>query len=366
MSALHGLIANVLVSCAASSGATEPFRSTPPAPRVLVPELGVIEGKVSTESNQIAFFKGIPYAQPPINQLRWQPPVLRNEQLGNESSPFLATEFGAECMQHLNGATVVGNEDCLYLNVAAPVSVLNQSSSAKRLPVLLWIHGGAYMTGSSSAPVWNVIDIYANDAFIKAAGDVVVVSINYRLNVFGFLGGGPVATRTTDNSQGNFGIQDQRLAMEWTKQFIGAFGGDGSNVTIFGESAGGNSVINHLAQQASFGLYAKAIVESGAYSWGADTVAKKAVQLSTVLRGSSCTTFECLVSLDKDLVLNASKHAGGFFPTVDGVSLSATPIELIRTGKYNNKVPVIIGSNRDEQVNNFSLPLPPPPALRAT
>ena len=100
---------------------------------------GEIQGRVKEDA---LLFAGIPYAQPPVNQLRWQPPVLRNEQLGNASSPFLATEFGAECMQHLNGATVVGNEDCLYLNVAAPVSVLNQSSSAKRLlPVLLWIHG---------------------------------------------------------------------------------------------------------------------------------------------------------------------------------------------------------------------------------
>lgn len=165
---------SILLACSQASS----------TPRVDVPGLGVLVGDVSKASPEIAFFKGIPYAQPPVKALRWQPPFLRDEPLGNGTQPFPATTFGAECMQYLNG-DIVGDEDCLFLNVACPVSVMNQSKHKKLLPVLLWIHGGAYMTGSSSAPVRNVIDIYANDAFVKAAGgDVVVVSVNYRLIFF--------------------------------------------------------------------------------------------------------------------------------------------------------------------------------------
>lgn len=167
---------SILLACSQASS----------TPRVDVPGLGVLVGDVSKASPEIAFFKGIPYAQPPVKALRWQPPFLRDEPLGNGTQPFPATTFGAECMQYLNG-DIVGDEDCLFLNVACPVSVMNQSKHKKLLPVLLWIHGGAYMTGSSSAPVRNVIDIYANDAFVKAAGgDVVVVSVNYRLIFFLF------------------------------------------------------------------------------------------------------------------------------------------------------------------------------------
>jgi para-nitrobenzyl esterase len=306
----------------------------------------VLAGDVSHVSADIAFYKGIPYAHPPVKTLRWQPPTLRDDPLGTASHPFPATKFGAECMQFLSGDTMVGDEDCLFLNVAAPTAAAN----GRKLPVLLWIHGGNYMTGSSSAPVRNLIDIYANDAFVKAAGNsVVVVSVNYRLNVFGFLAGAELQNRTTDGSVGNFGIQDQRLAMAWTKRYIGAFGGDGDDITIFGESAGGNSVINHLAQPASFGLYTKAIVESGAYSLGADPMSKKVTQYVAMERATNCTTVDCLVGLDQHHVIQASRHVGDFSPTVDGVSLVAPPVDLIRRGQYNNKVPVVMGSNRDEE-----------------
>eukprot|EP00463_Aulacantha_scolymantha_P004346 TRINITY_DN544_c0_g1_i1.p1 TRINITY_DN544_c0_g1~~TRINITY_DN544_c0_g1_i1.p1 ORF type:complete len:439 (-),score=76.21 TRINITY_DN544_c0_g1_i1:415-1668(-) len=228
------------------------------------------------------------------------------------------------------------SEDCLFLNVAAPVNGLN--SSSQKLPVMFWIHGGGYMTGESND--------YPLDALVAQSKlSVITVTINYRLNVFGFLGSADIQKRTSDGSAGNFGIQDQRLAMSWVRDHIGAFGGDGADITIFGESAGGNSVINHLAQKQSFPLYTKAIVESGAYSKGAQSLANAETKYSAVLRAASCTNLNCLLSRDSKTILKAS--SGGLGPVIDGVSLSAAPTDLIAQGAQN-KVPVIIGSNRDE------------------
>ena len=131
----------------------------------------------------------------------------------------------------------------------------------------------------------------------SSKNSVVVVTINYRLNVFGFLGGSEVKDSTRGHGAGNFGIQDQRMAIAWTKAHIAAFGGDGEDITIFGESAGGNSVINHLAQPASFGLYTKAIVESGAYNLGAGTMEEAETNYKKLLASSSCSSLSCLKAL---------------------------------------------------------------------
>ena len=171
-----------------------------------------------------------------------------------------------------------------------------------------------------------------------------------RLNVFGFLGSSEVAARTKGGGAGNFGIQDQRAAIAWTKAHIGAFGGDGDDITIFGESAGGNSVINHLAQPASFGLYTKAIIESGAYDLGAEPMASAQASYAKLLTAAKCSDLDCLVAkspLEVGTANEAGAGAGGG-PVVDGVSLTDTPVGLIEKKTYNNKVPVIIGSNRDE------------------
>lgn len=164
----------------------------------------------------------------------------------------------------------------------------------------------------------------------------------------GFLGGHEIAASTNGEGSGNFGMADQRLAMTWVQRHIEAFGGDGHAVTIFGESAGGNSIINHLAQPASFDLYARAISESGTYDVGAHSMAESEAGYRAVLALSNCSSLACLKGLDSDNV-SALHHAMLFDgPTVDGVSLTDTPAALFAKGDYNTKAPVIIGSNRDE------------------
>ena len=169
-----------------------------------------------------------------------------------------------------------------------------------------------------------------------------MVSLNYRLNVFGFLGSDKLQKRNADGTTGNFGIQDQRLALAWTKAHIGAFGGDGDDITIFGESAGGSSVINHLAQKKSFPFYTKAIIESGAYWAGAHTLVAAEAKFSTVVaslqtEGSGMSDVDCLLSHNATVVALAGAGID-FGPVVDGVSLTETPWDLIALGDYNNKV----------------------------
>eukprot|EP01052_Picozoa_sp_SAG31_P022818 SAG31_NODE_1837_length_7126_cov_8.278497_1_plen_511_part_00 len=310
-------------------------RRAPLAP-VDVPGLGKMHGGVSKFTDSVALFLGVPYAEPPKQRLRWQPPIPHAPW---RPAVLNATAFGSACPQSGKAEGSGFDEDCLFLNVATPTSALGNRSA--RLPVLFWIHGGGYETGASN--------FYFGDSIVDASvGSVVVVTINYRLNVFGFLGGEEISASTKGAGSGNFGIMDQRLALQWVKQHIAAFGGDSNNVTIFGESAGGNSVINHLAQPASFGFYQKAIVESGAYDEGAQNMSMAEISLEAVLAKLECSDLDCLRAKDAALVEGAASAMVFTGPTVDGVSLTDTPAALIAAKKYNSKVPVLIGSNRDE------------------
>lgn len=224
--------------------------ATAPPPVVNIPGLGSVLGSITLPGNDtvpsVARFAGIPYAKPPVGELRWAPPVEHEAY----TKQLDGTNLGSKCYQPAPGDGQ--SEDCLFLNgegkwiarsckwtfvshcslplVYAPVDAL---SSGKKLPVMFWIHGGAYTSGASND--------YDGDGLVAgSAGGVVVVTINYRLNVFGFLGSKELASTTLDKSCGNFGIQDQRLAMKWVSEHIGAFGGDSEDVLIFGESAGGN------------------------------------------------------------------------------------------------------------------------------
>jgi len=185
---------------------------------------------------------------------------------------------------------------------------------------------------------------------------VVVVTMNYRLNTFGFLGSKALAARSPDGGTGNYGLQDQRLALEWVRDHISAFGGRGADVTIFGESAGGNSVLHHMIQPASFGLYTKAIIESGTYQGGYPMAAAEALYAAIMEKTGCGTDLDCFlnkttkeVEVAKNEVSKTSNlkelHWG---PVVDGVSMTGTPQQLIPAGKFNKLVPVLMGSNRDE------------------
>lgn len=301
-----------------------------------VPGVGPVDGAAS-RFDGLSQFLGIPYAKAPLKDLRWQVPQEHEAW----ETPRSAKKAGSICLQ--DGG---GSEDCLFLNVYTPTTAWK---SQEKLPVMFFIHGGAYQSGAG--------DDVDGGALAQASNlSAVVVTINYRLNIFGFACSEEIQKRTSDGSCGNFGIQDQRFAMEWVSKHIQSFGGDGSDITIFGESAGGNSVINHLAQPASFHLYKKAIIESGAYDQGAVTFKEASTGYSELLKDTSCRNIACLLALSgKKLVGNG--NADG--PVVDNVSLSALPTDLISQGKHNKGVPVIVGSNRDEAASSwFSYDLP--------
>eukprot|EP00928_Gymnodinium_smaydae_P088698 TRINITY_DN72764_c0_g1_i1.p1 TRINITY_DN72764_c0_g1~~TRINITY_DN72764_c0_g1_i1.p1 ORF type:complete len:611 (-),score=62.64 TRINITY_DN72764_c0_g1_i1:176-2008(-) len=301
-----------------------------------VPGLGDLLGLPSKVNGSVAFFKGVPYAQPPTGDLRWSSP----RPYGPWKSRRDATSFGNECFQIYNYTDASKSEDCLFLNIATPLLAMRASTQAKRLPVLAFIHGGAYSSGSAN----NI----AIDSFVAAANlSVIVVSIEYRLNVFGFLGSSALRGRSASGSTGNYGIEDQRLALTWIRDHIEAFGGDSRQITLFGESAGGNSVLQHLTQPASFGLYDKGIIESGTYNGtrGFDVAQSQYEQLLSL---TNCSDVTCLQRRPAYQLLEAANSSLPYGPVVDDVSLLDFPFNLLADGLYNREVPVILGSNRDE------------------
>lgn len=308
---------------------------------VSVPGLGDVRGTdiipgQSAPYYDVVGFYGIPFAKAPVGELRWQPP----QPYGAWDGLLDGTKYGKGCMQAggVGGAPQAGiSEDCLFLEVATPPNGLVANA---KLPVMFWIHGGAYVSGSA--------DIYPIEGLVSSSNhSVVVVATNYRLGPFGFLGGSEIQSATSDGSSGNFGIQDQRIAMVWTRDHIGAFGGNGADVTIFGESAGGNSVINHLSAPASFSLYKRAIVESGTYTYGASDMDSADSDFAKAKKSLNCADLKCLLSVNaEDLQSKASMQLTG--PVVDGVELVAAPWELVRQGKHNKDVTVMVGSVRDE------------------
>lgn len=304
---------------------------------VVATEQGEVRG---TQQNGVAAFKGIPYAQAPVGELRWQPPVP----VARSETPIDASEFGASCMQPVNpnaSAAPRMSEDCLTLNVWTP------DLSAKKLPVMVWIHGGGFVGGSG------------NTAGESLAGEgVVLVSLNYRLGPLGFFAHPALKSTVT-----NFGLLDAIAALQWVQQNIASFGGDPENVTLFGVSAGGMMVNLLLVSEQASGLFHKAIPQSGYASWPLPRLTQlrgkpvsgmngKTVptgeQVSEALLGdsfSSPVSTDSLRSLDAKQLI--SRVSGFMLPIVDGVSLKGEPALLIRQGNFN-QVPVITGGNSYE------------------
>jgi para-nitrobenzyl esterase len=314
------------------------------SPSVTVPGLGELKGKYTSLTSDVAVFLGIPFAKAPVGNLRWMPPQPYGAWEGQRD----ATSYGKSCVGAVGDHQDVGgqdeSEDCLFLNVALHTKEL----SAKR-SVLVWLYGGTYDTGKANS--------FTPELMVGAASQpVVVVTLNYRINTFGFLGSRALAARSPDGSTGNYGLQDQRLALRWVRNHISAFGGKGDDVTIFGESAGGNSVLHHLVQPASFGLYQKAIIESGTYDAGYYLPDAEALYGEIIKKAGCGDDLNCFlnksstkVEVAKNAAASTSKLANLHWgPIVDGVSMTGTPQELIAAGKFNNKVPVLIGTNRDE------------------
>jgi para-nitrobenzyl esterase len=274
-------------------------------------------------------YLGIPYAAPPVGALRWQPP----QPLPNDPANLRnARTFAPHCAQPPSafGRASLA-EDCLYLNVFTPHGTTHGSG----LPVMVWIHGGAFTVGES--------DDYDPDRLIPHG--VVVVTLNYRLGLLGFFatpaldgGGGPVV---------NYGLMDQQAALTWVKHNIAAFGGDPRRTTIFGESAGGLSVFSQLASPGARDLFSAAIDESGAYQLTLPTLAASEALGSATATALGCPhqTATCLRAVTVTKLL--ANEGAMTVPTVDGVVLPLSPSVAFATGHFH-RVPIVDGSNHDE------------------
>jgi para-nitrobenzyl esterase len=303
---------------------------------------GLIQGETSSESG-VRVFKGIPFAAPPVGDLRWREPHPVTPWKGVRK----ATEFGARCMQGpIYGDMIFRDngpsEDCLYLNVWTPAK-----SPKERLPVMVWIYGGGFQAGASSEP--------RQDGEKLAKKGVIVVSLNYRLGVFGFLAHPELSKESGHNASGNYGLMDQAAALEWVKRNIEAFGGDPSKVTIFGESAGSFSVSALMASPMSRALFQGAIGESGAFfSQSGGTLSQKSPaenEHSGAEFGASigANSIAELRAKPANEVLQSALKAGGFrfAPGIDGYFLPTDVSSIYAAGKQSH-VPLLAGWNADE------------------
>ncbi|KAJ8021730.1 Acetylcholinesterase [Holothuria leucospilota] len=302
------------------------------------PVMGVTErfteNKYIFVDKDINIFRGIPFAEPPVGQLRWANPVPKSAWSGT----WNATYYRPICPQALPSST--GNEeDCLYLNVYAPSTVPVGGAA-----VMVYIYGGAYNVG------WAHQTTYIGNA-LAATGDVIVVTANYRLGVLGFLSTGDSAI------PGNYGMYDQVAALEWVQNNIAAFGGDPSRVTIFGQSAGGCSVGLHVLSPLSENLFQYAIMESGtaltpfAYNGDINQAISEAHRLGDDLNCIYSTNEDLLSCLRshtaRDVLTTALKFTFLSAPVIDGVFLIDHPEVLMQTGQFKH-TNIIAGSNKDE------------------
>jgi para-nitrobenzyl esterase len=296
---------------------------------------------VGDQANGVNVFKGVPYAQPPIGALRWAPP-----QPIKWSGERAATSFALPCLQPMrpdgkpNGAGVTGEsrEDCLYLNLWAP-------SNAKGAPVMLWLYGGGGTMGSGH------VATYHGDAF--ARDGVVLVTINYRLGALaGFAH--PALTKAAKSGEGfaNYHLLDAIAALQWVKANAAAFGGDASNVTLFGESAGATMVANLLTSPLAKGLFQKAIIEStGSLPTPATPLAKAeeaGVALASAhgLAGKDAT-LEQLRAIPAEAIIADAKTGRGLRTILDGRVKTQSIMDSFAGGTAID-VPMIIGTNSDE------------------
>ena len=316
-------------------------------------------GKLRGEAiGALNVFKGIPYALPPVGGLRWRPPVAMSPWTGVRD----AAQFSAACMQPKPQPSIYADElaavseDCLSLNVWAKQGARNE-------PVLVWIHGGALTSGSSSERMY--------DGAKLAARGVVLVSINYRLGILGYLAHPQLSAESPQRISGNYGLLDQIEALRWVQRNIAAFGGDPANVTIAGESAGGLSVMYLMASPQARGLFARAIAQS-AYmismpelkraNFGEQAAEAIGSRVATALGSPHVTD---LRSMDAAKLVNATAQTG-YFPlgTVDGHVLPQQLVEVFDRGEQA-KVPILAGFNSGE-IRSLRFLAPPAPKDAAT
>ena len=315
-----------------------------PTPKVKTAQ-GEATGKWIHDGQEKAFL-ALPYAAPPVGNLRWQAPAPPVRWSGVRD----ATNFGHRCEQwHVWDDYIFTDagpsEDCLYLNVYAPAAAKRSSE----LPVMVWIHGGGFLAGAGSEPR------YTNPALV--AKGVIVVTLNYRLNVFGFLASEDLA-KEQDGHAGNYGLMDIVAALRWVKTNIAAFGGNENNVTIFGESAGSFAVSALTVAPSARGLFQKVIGESGAFFGGAvpmTTASERARRDQAFVTSLGAANLEELRAMPADKILAAAQKLRGvaFSAVVDGSFLPEDLPTAYAAGREAH-VPSIIGWNRDEHAGTLS------------
>ncbi len=316
--------------------------TTPAVPGTVLTDRGAVTG---SSANGSWGYLGIPYAAPPVGQLRWQPTAPH----ACWTTPIAATSFGSICMQvdSTNTTQSLGDEDCLTANVWAPAT----ATPTSRLPVMVFIHGGGNVQGSSADQAADGTYLYEG-SLLAAHANVVVVTFNYRLGALGFL-----AHPSFGATSGNYGLDDQLFALGWVQRNAEAFGGDPTRVLLFGQSAGAVDVCALVASPLAKGLFSAALMESGgcvaetaaaaatfagtfAHTVGCDTAADPAA----CLRGLTAAAVTLAIPEPADV---AAPKQGDYQPNVDGVALTGMPHDVIAAGGHNH-VPLVIGSNSNE------------------
>lgn len=318
-----------------SVGPQQTTAQTSQDPTVVQIDAGLVKG---VKNSTTLKFLGIPYAAPPVGNLRWRAPQAVAAWSGTRD----ASQFGKHCPNIAQGASDTNAaEDCLYLNVTAP-------TTAGTYPVMVWVHGGDFTKGNGETDTSKLVE-----------KGVVVVTINYRLGPLGFLAH-PALSAEAGGSSGNYGLMDQQAALQWIQRNIAAFGGDKNNVTLFGQSAGGLSVLANLTSPTAAGLFHKAIVQSGTYtlvnSMPTQAQAESAGQSLANLVGCTDQTLSCLRNaspvalLSNYTAITFSKHIQ---PHIDGKILTNGINRILTSGQYN-QMPVMIGATQHEN-STFSV-----------
>ena len=311
--------------------------------RAAATPVATAEGPVEGLSrNGIQQFLGIPFAAPPVGALRWMPPRPASKWTAVRQ----AKAFGPICAQITTLGPFAGppnsNEDCLYLNVFTP-------DTKAKLPVLVWIHGGGYFDGASN-------DYDASK--LAKDGKLVVVTLNYRLNLFGFLA--HPALDGEGHAFGNYGLMDMQAALKWVRANIAGFGGDPKNVTLGGQSAGAGAAAAHIVSPGSAGLFHRAIFQSGGYSPFVPLKAARERGIkfadATGCKGDNKAIAKCLRALPAAKIVAMSGTASATSPLVIGAMIDGTviprqAIDAFRAGTFN-RMPVMMGTTRDE--GNFT------------
>jgi para-nitrobenzyl esterase len=337
------LLSTIAVSCApASVPIKDPIQI----------DAGLISGAVVGANQDIHVYKGIPFAAPPVGDLRWKAPQPVAPWQGVKQ----CTEFGSSPLGYAStgfASYAPPSEDCLYLNLWTPAK-----TTGDKLPVMVWIYGGAYRFGEGSNPMYNGEKL--------AQKGVILITINYRLGPLGFLAHPLLSKEDAHNSSGNYGLLDQIAALQWVQKNIAAFGGDPNRVTIFGQSAGATSVVWLMASPLTTGLFQRAIslsaYEGASFAdlnenkYGNPPKEDQGVQLAKDLGcDTAADPIACMRAKSAQEILDKGKPGASvtattgyrYEPCVDGWVVTDLPINVFQAGKQQ-KVPLLIGSCADD------------------